>query len=440
MNYFGTDGIRGPYGGPVVNQDFAYSLGRALSKYVEDSPQQDKKVLVGRDTRPSGKSLVSALSSGLEDGGSRPFEAGILPTPALAFGVMNGPFDLGVMITASHNPSPDNGFKIFSGKGEKLSIEQEKFIESKLDRTLVFNEHGRSCVEAWDGLQGYFDRLTKFFPDHFLDGLKIGADLANGATCETTVMVFSHFGAVLFAMNQGDGIINDGVGSEHPELMQERVRERKADFGLAHDGDGDRVIFADAEGNCVHGDQVLGLLALDSKWEKSLKGNGLVATEHSNSGLGASLAEEGIDFFRSEVGDRNVSLLMKEKGCNLGGESSGHVVSSDYLPTGDGLFTGLRVAQAIARSRKSLRELARTITLWPSKAASFKVKEKVPVSEKPELAKVLDEANLRLENKGRILVRYSGTEPKIRLLVEGEDQELVTEVFSLLSASIEKIL
>ena len=241
-------------------------------------------------------------------------------------------------------------------------------------------------------------------------------------------------------MNQGDGIINDGVGSEHPELMQERVRERKADFGLAHDGDGDRVIFADAEGNCVHGDQVLGLLALDSKWEKSLKGNGLVATEHSNSGLGASLAEEGIDFFRSEVGDRNVSLLMKEKGCNLGGESSGHVVSSDYLPTGDGLFTGLRVAQAIARSRKSLRELARTITLWPSKAASFKVKEKVPVSEKPELAKVLDEANLRLENKGRILVRYSGTEPKIRLLVEGEDQELVTEVFSLLSTSIEKIL
>ena len=324
MNYFGTDGIRGPYGGPVVNQDFAYSLGRALSKYVEDSPQQDKKVLVGRDTRPSGKSLVSALSSGLEDGGSRPFEAGILPTPALAFGVMNGPFDLGVMITASHNPSPDNGFKIFSGKGEKLSIEQEKFIESKLDRTLVFNEHGRSCVEAWDGLRGYFDRLTKFFPDHFLDGLKIVADLANGATSETTVKVFSHFGAEVFAMNQGDGIINDGVGSEHPELMQERVRERKADFGLAHDGDGDRVIFADAEGNCVHGDQVLGLLALDSKWEKSLKGNGLVATEHSNSGLGASLAEEGIDFFRSEVGDRNVSLLMKEKGCNLGGESSGH--------------------------------------------------------------------------------------------------------------------
>ena len=146
MNYFGTDGIRGPYGGPVVNQDFAYSLGRALSKYVEDSPQQDKKVLLGRDTRPSGKSLASALSSGLEDGGSRPFEAGILPTPALAFGVMNGPFDLGVMITASHNPSPDNGFKIFSGKGEKLSIEQEKFIESKLDRTLVFTDDGRNCV------------------------------------------------------------------------------------------------------------------------------------------------------------------------------------------------------------------------------------------------------------------------------------------------------
>ncbi len=440
MNYFGTDGIRGPYGGPVVNQDFAYSLGRALSEYLKESPHQDKKVLLGRDTRPSGKSLLSALSSGLEDGGSQSLEAGILPTPALAFGVMDGPFDLGVMITASHNPSSDNGFKIFSGKGEKLSIEQEKLIESKLDRTLVFHDNGRSCLEKWVGLQGYLDRLTRFFPDHFLEGLKIVVDLANGATSDTTAKALSHFGAEVCAIHKGEGVINDGVGSEHPELMQELVREKKADFGLAHDGDGDRVIFADTEGNLVHGDQVLGLLALDSKLGKTLKGNGLVATEHSNSGLGASLAKEHIDFFRSEVGDRNVSLLMKEKGCNLGGESSGHVVSSDYLPTGDGLFTALSVAQAIVRSQKSLRELAREISLWPSKGGSFEVKEKVPVSEKPELAKALDEARVRLENRGRILVRYSGTEPKIRLLVEGEDSRLVTEVFSLLSTTIEKIL
>ena len=355
---------------------------------MEDSvPSKTKRCLWDETQGPRAKVSSPPLNSGLEDGGLRAFEAGILPTPALAFGVLNGPFDLGVMITASHNPSPDNGFKIFSGKGEKLTIEQEKFIESQLDRTLVFNENGRSCVEKWDGLQGYFDRLTKFFPDHFLDGLKIVADLANGATSETTVKVLSHFGAEVFAMNQGEGIINDGVGSEHPELMQELVRERKADFGLAHDGDGDRVIFADAEGNCVHGDQVLGLLALDSKLEKSLKGNGLVATEHSNSGLGASLAKEGIDFFRSEVGDRNVSLLMKEKGCNLGGESSGHAVSSDYLPTGDGLFTGLRVAQAIVRSKKSLRELARTITLWPSKSVLSRSRKRFRFPKNPSWQK-----------------------------------------------------
>lgn len=241
-------------------------------------------------------------------------------------------------------------------------------------------------------------------------------------------------------MNVGDGIINDGTGSEYPELMQERVRETKADFGIAHDGDGDRVIFADGEGNCIHGDQVLGLLALDASRSDSLTGNGLVATEHSNSGLGASLANEGIDFFRSQVGDRNVSLLMKEKGCNLGGESSGHVVANDYLPTGDGLFTGLRVAHAVERNQKSIRELAEEIALWPSKVGSFGVEEKIPLSEKPELAKALKSANKKFGQNGRILLRYSGTEPKIRLLVEGKDSNLVSEIFSLLSTSIEKIL
>ena len=439
MKYFGTDGIRGQYKGAVVNEDFAYSFGRALSKYLNASHENAKTVLLGRDTRPSGESLASALCIGLKDGGSQAFQAGTLPTPALAFGVIDGAFDLGVMITASHNPSPDNGFKIFSRKGEKLTVEEEEFIESKLDRSLLLPDKDR-CMERSDPLQRYVERLMGFFPENFLEGRKIVADLANGATIETTTKVLSRFGAEVCAMHEGEGIITDGVGSEHPTLMQERVKETKADFGLAHDGDGDRVIFADEEGNCVHGDQVLGLLSLDSRQGNTLKGNALVATEHSNSGLGASLSKKGIDFFRSQVGDRNVSLLMKEKGCNLGGESSGHVVFSDYLPTGDGLFTGLRVAHAIVRNQKSLRELAQTITLWPSKVASFVVEEKVPISEKPDLAKALDEASTRLGNKGRILVRYSGTEPKIRLLVEGEDEQLVTEFFSLLSTSIEKIL
>jgi phosphoglucosamine mutase len=440
MKYFGTDGIRGEYQGPVVNEDFAYSFGHALNQYMNAPQGHAAKVLLGRDTRPSGQSLMSALSMGLKNGGTQPIEAGVLPTPALAFGVINGGFDLGVMITASHNPSPDNGFKLFSKKGEKLAIHDEDFIESKLDRSLVLPIEEGLFAEKSNTLEGYIDRLMGFFPDNFLQGQKIVADLANGATIGTTPRVLSLFGAEVIAMHEGEGIINEGVGSEYPELMQKRVKETKADFGLAHDGDGDRVIFADGDGTCIHGDQVLGLLALDSRMLNELKGNGLVATEHSNSGLGASLAKKGIDFFRSQVGDRNVSLLMKEKGCNLGGESSGHVVSSNYLPTGDGLFTGLRVAHAIVRNQKSLKELARAITLWPSKVGSFGVEQKVPISEKPELVNALDTANTQLGESGRTLLRYSGTEPKIRLLVEGKDKQLVQEIFALLATTVEKIL
>ncbi len=440
MKYFGTDGIRGQYKGPIVNEDFAYCFGLALSNYLKDFHGRIGKVLLGRDTRPSGESLLSSLSIGLEDGGAQPFEAGILPTPALSFGVMDGEYDLGVMITASHNPAPDNGFKIFSRKGEKLPVEEEQFIESKLNRTLRLPDRKKEGSGKSNALQAYLEQLIEHFPKNFLHGRKVVADMANGATIETTPKVLSCFGAEVFAMNMGDGIINDGTGSEYPELMQERVRETKADFGIAHDGDGDRVIFADGEGNCIHGDQVLGLLALDASRSDSLTGNGLVATEHSNSGLGVSLANEGIDFFRSQVGDRNVSLLMKEKGCNLGGESSGHVVANDYLPTGDGLFTSLRVAHAIERNQKSIRELAEEIALWPSKVGSFGVEEKIPLSEKPELAKVLKSADSQFGQNGRILLRYSGTEPKIRLLVEGKDSNLVSRIFSLLSTSIEKIL
>ena len=291
-----------------------------------------------------------------------------------------------------------------------------------------------------DALKGYVERLVGFFPDGFLKGYKVVADLANGATIATTAKVLAHFGAEVLSMHEGEGIINEDSGSEHPKLMQEKVRQTGSHFGLAHDGDGDRVVFADEKGLLIHGDRVLGLLALDAGNSSRLKGKGLVATEHSNSGLGESLRRHGFDFFRSPVGDRNVSALMKEKGCNLGGESSGHVVSSDYLPTGDGLYTALLVAHAMARSTKTLQELARAIILWPSKVGAIVVKEKIPLSSLPALTKSLEEANLKLGQDGRILLRYSGTEPKIRLLVEGKQEELVTDIFCQLSKIIEKTL
>ena len=393
-------------------------------------------MLVGRDTGPRAK-VSFRLEQRSEDGGSRPFEAGILPTPALAFGVLDGSFDLGVMITASHNPSQDNGFKIFSGKGEKLTIQQEELIESQLDRTLVFPcEKGR-CVEKWNSLQGYVDRLTRFFPDHFLEGFKIVADLANGATSETTAKVLSHFGAEVCAMNQGDGIINDGVGSEHPELMQERVRERKADFGLSTTGTGPRDLCRRRRKLCSWRSS-FGFARLDSKLEKSLKGNGLVATEHSNSGLGASLAEEGIDFFRSEVGDRSVSLLMKEKGCNLGGESSGHVVSSDYLPLATDCSPVCGWLRQSARSRKSSGNLPEPL-LWPSKAASFKVKEKVPVSEKPSWQKLWTRPIFGSKTRGVFSSDIRARSQKSGCWWKEKTKNWYGS-FSLLSTSIEKIL
>jgi len=437
MKYFGTDGIRGPYGGSFLNENFAHSLGKALGAHLQANGKSGQKVLLGRDTRPSGESLLSAFSQGLRAQGFHPLDAGILPTPALSSGVIHGNLGMGAMVTASHNPSQDNGFKFFSGKGEKLSPHEEKLIESQIDLSANF-EASEVTLPRHDALEEYVARISGFFPDSFLRGYRVVADLANGATIGTTARVLSHFGAEVHSINEGEGVINDNAGSEHPKLMQDKVRETNAHFGLAHDGDGDRIVFADEKGKEIHGDQILGLLALDAESSSGLRGEGLVATEHSNSGLEESLAKYGLKLFRSQVGDRNVAALMQEKGCNLGGESSGHVVASDYLPTGDGLYTALLVAHAMVRNSKSLQELARSISLWPSKVSAVTVKEKIPLSEKPALVKSVEEAKLQLGQNGRILLRYSGTEPKIRLLVEGKQENMVAEIFCLLSEIIEK--
>ena len=437
MKYFGTDGIRGPYRGSFLNENFAHSLGKALGAHLQVVGRSGQKVLLGRDTRPSGKSLLNAFSQGLQAQGFNPLDAGILPTPALSSSVIHDGLGMGAMVTASHNPSQDNGFKFFSGKGEKLSPNEEKLIESQIDLSENF-ETSEVTLPRHDALEEYVARISGFFPEAFLRGYRVVADLANGATIGTTVRVLSHFGAEVHSINEGEGVINDNAGSEHPKLMQDKVRETNAHFGLAHDGDGDRIVFADEKGKEIHGDQILGLLALDAESSSGLRGEGLVATEHSNSGLEESLAKYGLKLFRSQVGDRNVAALMQEKGCNLGGESSGHVVASDYLPTGDGLYTALLVAHAMVRNSKSLQELARSISLWPSKVSAVTVKEKIPLSEKPALVKSVEEAKLQLGQNGRILLRYSGTEPKIRLLVEGKQENMVAEIFCLLSEIIEK--
>ena len=244
------------------------------------------------------------------------------PNPALAHGVVGRKVDLGVMITASHNPSGDNGFKIFSGKGEKLAIEQERLIESRIELSALPEDGARPPRDSETG-KAYLDYVKGVFPDGFLEGRKVVADMANGATSGTCIQVLSHYGAEVFPLHQGEGAINENAGSEHPRLMQAKVSEVGAQLGIAYDGDGDRAVFCDAGGGLIHGDKILGLLALDAKRFSSLDGAALVATEHSNSGLEESLRIEGLALHRAKVGDRNVAEMMRREGCNLGGESSG---------------------------------------------------------------------------------------------------------------------
>tara|TARA_Y100001934_G_scaffold78047_1_gene96939 strand:- start:502 stop:1818 length:1317 start_codon:yes stop_codon:yes gene_type:complete len=438
VNYFGTDGIRGHYGGKLLNDDFAYSLGCALGGYLNASGP-DPSVLLARDTRPSGEKLMVALSRGLENSGCRAVDAGILPTPALSHGVVGRKVDLGVMITASHNPIGDNGFKIFSRKGEKLAIEQERLIESRIELSALPENSGPPPRDSETG-KAYLDYVKGVFPDGFLKGRKVVADMANGATSGTSFQVLSHYGAEVFPLHHGEGAINENAGSEHPRLMQAKVSEVGAQLGIAYDGDGDRALFCDAGGGLIHGDKILGLLALDAKRFSSLDGAALVATEHSNSGLEESLRIEGLALHRAKVGDRNVAEMMRKEGCNLGGESSGHVVCSNYLPTGDGLYTSLLVAYAMVRNSKSLKELSGAISLWPSRVGAFPVRRKVPIEDEPALSKALRETVLGLGSEGRVLLRYSGTEPKIRLLVEARNRELADENFYLLASVVEKIL
>ncbi len=438
MKYFGTDGIRATFRNSFLDEGFAFSLGQALASFMIKNHAKKKRVLIGRDTRPSGEILLNALHEGLKTKGFIGLSAGIVPTPALAFGTMDKKMAMGIMITASHNPVQDNGFKIFSSLGTKLNDSEEEEIESLIN--FKGKRTNSSIPESFCIIDSYLEHLAKNFPANLLAGKKIVVDLSNGATQETTPKLLKKLGAEVIVYNNGDGQINENVGSENPSMMSSKVIERKADFGIAHDGDGDRVIFCNSIGEVIPGDKILGLLAVHEQRYNRLQNNGFVATIHSNSGLDMSLKKRGIKLHRADVGDRRVAEMMRSEGCNLGGESSGHLIASDYLPTGDGLLTALLVARITYESGKSIDSLCQEIILWPSVEGSFKVIEKIPIQECDSLISNLSEAKARLGNKGRILLRYSGTEPKIRLLVEAVDQTRAKDEFTCLVKIIEKSL
>ncbi len=438
MKYFGTDGIRSTFEKTFLNENFSFALGEALGKFMKEKNIQGNKVLIGRDTRPSGKILLSSFNQGLKENGFYGISAGVLPTPALAFGVMEKKMSMGVMITASHNPAKDNGFKFFSAEGKKLSNSEEESIEKKIyikKRKLQVIE-----TESIEIIDSYIKYILGLFPANMLKQKKIVIDLSNGATQQTTPIVLRELGAEIYTINLNSGEINEKAGSEHPKIMSQKVKELDADFGFAHDGDGDRVIFCNSNGEVIPGDKILGLLAINEDKHNRLPQKGFVATVHSNSGLDASLKKKGINLHRADVGDRKVAEMMREKCLNLGGESSGHVVASQYLPTGDGLLTALMVTRASYESKQSIHSLSSQIILWPSVEGSFLVKQKIPIKDCEELHSIFLKAKVSLGEHGRILLRYSGTEPKIRLLVEAVDSEKANNAYQAIAEIIEKTL
>ena len=437
MKYFGTDGIRSTFGSGFLTEKFAFALGEAVGKFIELKNLKPKKILLAKDTRPSGEILQNAFYSGLSECKISGVSAGIIPTPALALCVSKKNFAMGVMITASHNPVHDNGFKFFNSNGNKLQKSDEEIIEGLIEIKEGFLPNNTFRETSNSAKDLYFNHLVKNFPKGILKGKKIVADLANGATKETTPRILSDMGAKVISINTGNGKINDFVGSEYPSVLSDEVKQNSADFGIAHDGDGDRVIFCDSEGRIIKGDKILGLLAIHEKKQGRLPSNSIVATIHSNSGLQHSLKKYEITVHTSNVGDRFVAQKLKEINATLGGESSGHIIANNIAPSGDGLLTALLISRVLYESATSLFELAEQISLWPSKEGSFFVKEKIPLDSCYSLKKGLENANRILNKDGRILLRYSGTEPKIRLLVEAKESTVVEKIFTKIAKIIE---
>ncbi|NOY53139.1 MAG: phosphoglucosamine mutase [Deltaproteobacteria bacterium] len=433
---FGTDGVRGVANVYPMNVETAVKLGRAAAHIFKKSKEGRHKIMIGKDTRLSGYMLESALMSGICSMGVDVLLVGPLPTPAIAFLTKNLRADAGVVISASHNPYQDNGIKFFSAEGTKLPDEMEANMEA-----LIFSDDIDSIrptagevgkAYRIDDAEGrYVSYIKTAFPKEYdLVGMKIVVDCANGAAYKAAPLVFQELGAeVLVLGDRPDGCnINKGCGSLHPEVICKAVREHQADIGISIDGDGDRVIFSDEEGREVNGDPVMVFSAIDMKDRGGLQGNTLVTTVMSNMGLEVALKEAGIRVIRTKVGDRYVAEEMIRSGYNLGGEQSGHILFMDYNTTGDGVLSALQVLSLMKRSGKKLSELASMMTTYPQTLLNVMVREKLPLQAIPEVRSEIQRVEGQLREEGRVLVRYSGTEPKARVMIEGPDQDTIDEM------------
>lgn len=423
--YFGTDGIRGAFGDPLINPEFAYRFGVAVGHYsIQKSKKSQVTAVIGRDTRESGPVLVNAIISGMNRSGLTVYDLGVVPTPAVAKILLRENADIGVVVTASHNPSSDNGFKLFSHSGCKLGTKDETYLEELIEQDLDLPEQiPPARADLIDGAAAYIEQIRGLLKKDSTADWKIVLDLANGATCGTSPEVLSHGGGelILIGKEPNGKNINAGVGSEHPMQLGETVRKHNATLGIAHDGDGDRIVVCDELGEPIDGDILLGLLALYAMEEGQLPGRTLVATLQSNLGLDRAVNEAGGRVLRADIGDRNVAQLMRESGANLGGESSGHIIFSDYATTGDGLLAAIKLIELMLYYRKPLSELKGRLALFPQETANLKVEKKRPLEALTHLNAAIRRAEGDLGTRGRVLVRYSGTEPKLRILVEAEN-------------------
>ena len=425
--YFGTDGIRG-IAGESLTADLSFKVGKALGKLLTEE-KEHPKVVIGRDTRISCDMIEHALTAGLTSTGVNVMTVGTIPTPAIAYLTKTIETDSGIMISASHNPYQDNGIKIFGPDGFKLTDEQELEIESLIDNSeKIKNASFEKIGKVYGG-----NELTQKYIQHIkqsitgdLSDIKIALDCANGATTGVAPFIFGDLEADIETIGcQPNGVnINDNVGSTKIETISEFVKENNVDVGFAFDGDGDRVLAVDANGNIVDGDKIMFILAKHLKEQGELKDNMVVSTVMSNIGFYKAIEENGLQSVKTAVGDRYVVEEIRKNDYSLGGEQSGHIVLMNYATTGDGILTAVKLANIIKTSGKSLEELASEVSIYPQKLVNIKVIDKKTAMEDSEILAECEKVEKELEGNGRILLRASGTENLIRVMVEASSDEL----------------
>jgi len=444
---FGTDGIRGQANRYPVTPEVAMQIGKALGHTLGASGHGSCKAVIGKDTRLSGYMLETALTSGLVAMGVDVMLVGPVPTPAVAHLTRSMAADVGLMLTASHNPFDDNGIKIFGNDGFKISDSMEADITNHIASSELSSEHIRSdqmgkAYRIDDARGRYIEFAKSTIKNENFEDMKVVLDCANGAAYFIAPLIMKELGAkVTKTFVEPDGYnINNLCGALHPEVVAQTVQLSHSDIGIAFDGDADRVIFCDAQGHVVDGDRILAMCALDFKARGLLNNNTLVTTTMSNMGLHEAMKKAGIQLDITDVGDRLVIDRMRTTGANVGGEKSGHVILMDYATTGDGIITALQVLRLMHRKGATLAQLAECMMEYPQQLVSIKVKQRKPIEMIPSLVETMEACINALGDEGRLIVRYSGTESKLRILVEARQAEQVAHWIETLSAVVRKEL